>query len=256
MQAVRRAVPARQFDRFKRIYDQPFYVLDAAVDEGGLRFTVSGSMRDAYKMTISRATGLVWCACIDASTACRAHGMVCKHVCFLLYRVLRLEELAFLGVRKLTPSELGAVEARAACVIAAASASASASAAADVGVDGVDGVAVPAAVVLRSWQVDLLCNQLDAGLRISERGGGGGGGGGGARSDFAVVARPPEPSDECPVCYDVLLAAGDGAALDLRGCPDCGRAVHAGCARRWICRAPRATCVYCRSPVWARWDKV
>ena len=64
--------------------------------------------------------------------------------------------------------------------------------------------------------------------------------------DFTVVTRQPEADDECPVCYDLLVTANK----PLRGCPDCGKGLHAECARRWILVSRNKTCVYCRSPVW------
>lgn len=66
--------------------------------------------------------------------------------------------------------------------------------------------------------------------------------------------RVPEPEDECPVCYTALLPeSGDDP---LRGCPDCGQAVHRGCMTRWaLCsNSPSLrSCVMCRSPAWSAW---
>ena len=66
--------------------------------------------------------------------------------------------------------------------------------------------------------------------------------------DFMVVTKQPAADDECPVCYDLLITA----SKPLCGCPDCGKGLHAECAQRWIVVSPNKTCVYCRSPAWAK----
>ena len=71
--------------------------------------------------------------------------------------------------------------------------------------------------------------------------------------DFYEIKREPALDDDCPVCYCALVtttASTTTSATRLMGCPDCGNAVHEGCARRWIAHAKKPTCVYCRSEVW------
>lgn len=67
--------------------------------------------------------------------------------------------------------------------------------------------------------------------------------------------RAPTEEDDCPICYTPLLP--DTESNPLRGCPDCGQAVHLGCMTRWVLYSPSRddnSCVMCRSSVWSAWD--
>ena len=66
-----------------------------------IRFTVSGSQRTNYVVTMM-SSGTMACSCMDAAIHCRRKGIVCKHVCFLLYRVMHCENLDFFGTMKLS----------------------------------------------------------------------------------------------------------------------------------------------------------
>lgn len=236
VQAVSRKVSAAQFARFKKMYHEPFFMLSAssATDSGSgasgssgsiVRFTVSGSAQATYVLTITRA-GEVRCSCKDAIMNCRRIGCVCKHACFVLYRVLKRESLALFddGLR-LSASEMDAIAAEVASgrMLQMQEQEASAGSRID---------------------IEALCVRMARGARVDNT----------THAtnppDFMTVARPPGEGADCPVCYDVL--GGDGGGV--RGCPDCGNAVHRDCIVKWIRNAPRATCVYCRSGVWARYD--
>eukprot|EP00168_Porphyra_purpurea_P012194 TRINITY_DN3170_c0_g1_i1.p1 TRINITY_DN3170_c0_g1~~TRINITY_DN3170_c0_g1_i1.p1 ORF type:complete len:476 (-),score=122.12 TRINITY_DN3170_c0_g1_i1:574-1842(-) len=72
----------------------------------------------------------------------------------------------------------------------------------------------------------------------------------GAAPAVAVLPRVPDPEDDCPICYE---AFGEVASVDdpavvycRRGC---GGGVHADCHKRWKDSSPGPlTCVYCRAP--------
>ena len=98
-----------------------------------------------------------------------------------------------------------------------------------------------AAAAQAASEDDLLCEAFSSKARVRE--------GDAELPDFLAVKRPPEPGDDCPVCYCELVA-GSGT---LVGCPDCGNGLHAECARRWLAHSPAATCVYCRSTVWKKY---
>lgn len=267
MASVRGAVSARQFDRFKRMYCQPFFVLAGEIAADELSFTVSGSEHDAYRLVLGRSTGRIACSCPDACVNCARLGCICKHACFLLYRVLRAVDVSPLSTRRLTPEQFDGLLGRSTQVVERLRTPLSPYNDEDEDEDGEDGsgdgVAAPAATLHGPREIDLLCDALERGAVLHT--GWDRGGVRGAPSSsrgkqakakakaFTHIARPPEPDDECPVCYDALQPA-EG---DLRGCPSCGRAVHARCARRWLAAAaPRAGCVYCRSPAWAEWDQL
>jgi hypothetical protein len=55
-----------------------------------------------------------------------------------------------------------------------------------------------------------------------------------------ALARHIEETDECPVCYDVLLNA-----TPLDSCKTCKNSIHKECLQKWM--QFNRTCVYCRS---------
>jgi hypothetical protein len=70
-----------------------------------------------------------------------------------------------------------------------------------------------------------------------------------------------ETTDECPICYDVLLNEeyshrpksthqGDFKIEMLLSCPDCKNYVHPKCMEKWL--EYNKTCVYCRSDIWTK----
>lgn len=216
--AIREVASSDQFNRFKRIYREPFYVLesDAPCASYAASLLVSGSTpRSSYRVRILRESGRVTCTCMDAAVNCARVRCVCKHACFAAVRVFALDAASvsrwFRSGLRLAPEDVAAIAERAIDTTTPLA-----------GEDAPD--------------IDALCRRLD---RV----------GIGSRVDFSVVSRPPEAGDECPVCYDELKGGGRGAALV--GCPDCGKAVHEGCASRWLAHAARPTCVYCRSPAWS-----
>ena len=267
---VAAAVSPAQLSRFKKIYHEPFFVLSARVSPspdwvgvaagdgqavataaGTVRFGVSGSARAVYTVALA-PDGACACTCMDAAINCRRARCVCKHVCFVLYRVLRLQGTAFFMNANRLPE--GLVADTAASVL-----------------DGRLNVHHDERESIPQGDVDALCEALGRlGRSLPPRASDSASSGVGGTSrrqapapapaqhaqqahaqaqapDFLTVRRAPEPDDECPVCYDLLVGGGGG---ELRGCPDCGRGVHRACIDRWLWAAPRPTCVFCRSRVW------
>jgi hypothetical protein len=66
------------------------------------------------------------------------------------------------------------------------------------------------------------------------------------RSDFLTSKRSLEKV-ECPICFE-LVVEGDGRV----NCPDCENHVHKECMEIWLTR--NNTCVYCRSSKWRYFD--
>lgn len=68
-----------------------------------------------------------------------------------------------------------------------------------------------------------------------------------------VSARPLEPGEPCPVCYDDMTTLGEDAPLLLVHCRwGCGRSVHGRCMRIWMDHQTgkeerELTCPLCRT---------
>jgi hypothetical protein len=227
---VNRLVSRDQYNRFRKIYNEPFYVLDIrpGVGGNGAEVIMSGSKAGSkYKMNVSPdGGGKVTCSCMDAVVNCRRLNCVCKHACFLAIRILRVSNVdvffqrrGVLGMDGLREAERRANSDRL--------------------VENNDEDGRQTRRVTNA-ELDALCSSFSSSVNVKKY-----------ANDFSVVARPPGEGDECPVCYCELLGGPE-----LVGCPDCGNGLHKACAERWLHHAPRRSCVYCRSDCWVSFGVV
>lgn len=240
--AASRAASAAQLSRFKKMYHEPFFLLGTAQATATaaagtcVRFTVSGSSQQLYTVTL-RATGELACSCKDSAINTRRLGCVCKHICFVVFRVLRIDDPAFLQRLRLSPEDVSST-----CVNV---------------LTGVLRVhdherQPPSGPTISAYELDRLCRGITTQTDLRDRSPSSP-----PACDFTTIRRPPTAEDECPVCYMTLLGTPDllGAPPALVGCPDCGNAVHRECIARWLHHAPQPSCVYCRSTVWRTWHQ-
>lgn len=217
-----------QLRRLNRVFSEQFFLLstDTTPPEGDdmalARFLVSSSSGSSSYEVVLRRSGFFHCSCPDARGHCVRHMCVCKHVCFLLVRVLRRLDVGFFdGAPRFRLSSDAIEDVQRKCRDIASHAEAGAIASRVSG----DCAAAP-----RGHATDLL---------------------------FGAPRREPEAGvDECPVCYEALVSLGGDEAHPrgaLVGCPACGNGVHAACMVRWLAHAPVPSCVYCRDTVWRSW---
>ena len=211
-----------QLARFKKLYEDPFYLYEMRATPQSphtvATMTMSGSQQHLYNMVVKRS-GHVTCSCFDSSIH---GGLACKHVCFFVYRVVKLlDNLSFMSLGAngtLSASDLEAVQRHAD------------SRATDWTENGsISGV------IREGDEIDriIMANQTHQTHPVLPR-------------EFVMMERPLTEDSECPVCY----CAFDESNGDFLGCPTCGNPVHTECARRWLAMAPHATCIMCRSNKW------
>ena len=105
--SVKATVTPAQFTRFNKIYHEPFFLLSSSLDNNGtiIRFDISGSTQKPYVVKLD-ANGRMWCNCMDAAVNCAKANCVCKHICFVAFRVIRSEQSAFFANKVLTGAEV------------------------------------------------------------------------------------------------------------------------------------------------------
>lgn len=90
----------QQHKRFVKIFSDKFYVVDwskhgpTSPTETLLTFKISGSQKTVYTITASN-TGRFSCDCLDMLTHCKKNNCVCKHICFVVIKVMRDHDLGF-----------------------------------------------------------------------------------------------------------------------------------------------------------------
>jgi hypothetical protein len=117
MRSVRDRTHAWQFSRFAKMYSEPFILtrvnVSGSVSMGtSIVFHVSDSTQAPYLVKVTSA-GTLTCSCRDASINCRRLGCVCKHACFIVFRVLQIEDETFFDRLRLTEAQLSSAAFRA-----------------------------------------------------------------------------------------------------------------------------------------------
>jgi len=76
--------------RIDKIYDQPIYLLKKNQEDNKFVFEVCGTTKNIYKVQIYKYSKMIYCNCPDAKSYAKQNGVVCKHSCFILLKVLKL----------------------------------------------------------------------------------------------------------------------------------------------------------------------
>ena len=81
---------SRRVERMEDRNNHPMYLLDKDSNSQLYRFHMSGTHQDIYTTEINRLTGEVNCSCPDGVRYRDAQGTICKHLCFILFKVLKV----------------------------------------------------------------------------------------------------------------------------------------------------------------------
>lgn len=81
----------QQLLRFEKINSEDFFLLDKTNDESKLTFKICGSTKNVYETKIYFKSRMIFCNCPDSKSWARKYGVICKHSCFVLFKVLRLK---------------------------------------------------------------------------------------------------------------------------------------------------------------------
>jgi hypothetical protein len=105
--SVKATVTPAQFTRFNKIYHEPFFLLSSSVESNGrtIRFDISGSTQKPYVVKLD-ANGGMRCNCMDAAVNCAKANCVCKHICFVAFRVVRSEQSTFFANKTLNATDV------------------------------------------------------------------------------------------------------------------------------------------------------
>lgn len=219
---------SRRVERMEDRNNHPMYLLDKDSSSNLYRFHMSGTHQDIYTTEINRLTGEVNCSCPDGVRYRDAQGTICKHLCFVLFKVLKVlsylshdrrnvytfhqDTVDFINKNKLvlTRSQL------ATC---------------DVNFSGIDFsnttlIKADLRTVFENIkQKGKGANKVDDGDELK---------------DF-VMKKEVGEDDECPICYADIEIGGDE---ELMSCPSCSNALHKKCMEEWVQRG-KDKCIYC-----------
>ena len=78
--------------RLNKASIESFYLLDNMFDENKFIFDISGSTQNIYKVKLYLKSRSIFCNCPDSKKWCKYYGVICKHCCFVLVKVLNFSE--------------------------------------------------------------------------------------------------------------------------------------------------------------------
>ena len=81
----------QQLLRFEKINSDDFFLLNKCFDDSKLTFNICGSTKNVYETKIYFKSKMIFCNCPDSKSWARKYGVICKHSCFVLFKVLRLK---------------------------------------------------------------------------------------------------------------------------------------------------------------------
>ena len=208
-----------QRKRWQKLYEEEFFLLDTKLQSSTSNkiaiFDISGSKKTIYQVNYYQ-DGTFYCNCPDGKVHCSKKQCVCKHVCFLLIRVLKYMKVDFYGGRKLSTEDHTQL------------------------VEKVQKLNqfVDSGVVNPTLKAKY--EQFKSGASSSstvET----------LVSGMADMSVKSYEGEDCPICFDVL----DSKVGKLEECSTCHNGIHSVCLTKWLESSAHKDCVYCRS-VWNR----
>tara|TARA_R100001163_G_C5053270_1_gene189859 strand:- start:368 stop:1126 length:759 start_codon:yes stop_codon:yes gene_type:complete len=224
----------QQTSRINRVYSQTFYLIDKSKvndndndNDSKFNFVVSGSTANLYTVTLDlkepNLKKLLWCNCPDMRSHAQASGVKCKHCCFVLLKVLKLDRIFLNPINwdDNGPEYLQKLR------------------------DTCNNLTIDSGLTNDQYRqkYDLIMstkisknksNNKNDTTTINTK----------TDSDPIVnrykVTKEFDDDLECPICFDGVTAE------DSFQCPKCTNLVHKDCMKKWLSTGHK-NCVYCRS---------
>ena len=87
LQEMKDSVNYAQYKRLIKIVQDEFYLLETKYED--LTFKICGSTKNVYTIIFDKSEHKFKCNCPDMSSHCVTHNCLCKHIVFVLIRVLK-----------------------------------------------------------------------------------------------------------------------------------------------------------------------
>ncbi|AYV79138.1 MAG: hypothetical protein Faunusvirus3_18 [Faunusvirus sp.] len=79
--------------RYNKIYNEEIYLVNTKFEVTSVakswQFTIAGSTKNIYKVALDTDSKRISCDCPDSTSWARRTNSVCKHCCFVMYRVIK-----------------------------------------------------------------------------------------------------------------------------------------------------------------------
>jgi hypothetical protein len=210
-----------QKNRFFRIFSDNFYLLDILKYPDNTKFFISGSSKNVYTVTIFENKKMT-CNCPDMKSWAKEYDCVCKHCCFILFRVLDIykhyennNQLNFFKDLEFDDDEYNFIESKMLELISKFNPN-----------------------EINSNKNNIINIELIQkynkikDLKIRN-----------GKEKYKVNIGLEVKEDVCPICFLELKNE------EIVKCPCCNNIIHKECMEKWLGMG-KSNCVYCRSDVW------
>jgi hypothetical protein len=79
----------QQIIRLEKLNSEDFYLLSKEKHDNKLVFNICGSTKNIYSVKLYFISKMIYCNCPDSKSWAKKFGVLCKHVCFVLFKVLK-----------------------------------------------------------------------------------------------------------------------------------------------------------------------
>jgi hypothetical protein len=93
-----------QQKRFNKISTEEFYLIGNEQSENDITLLMTGSTKNVYKISLKN-DGFVTCNCPDSETHAKKHKVLCKHLCFLHFKICKSTDVTFYMTKKLSQND-------------------------------------------------------------------------------------------------------------------------------------------------------
>ena len=210
-----------QKSRFLKIYQEKFYLLNVQRYPNNFKIDISGSSKNIYSIFIYDNTKKIKCNCPDMKSWASYKRCICKHCCFLLFKVLKVDNLGDFFNTLIFPNDIYQEIIVKLFVLKNS-------------LDN-ENVTIDSDIMnkdmLKKYNEIMERNEENDDETKKNKYS--------CKNNSNVINK-----DLCPICFvdfgekDVLL-----------DCPSCKKTVHKSCMEKWLSLG-KIQCVYCRSDVW------
>jgi hypothetical protein len=83
----------QQLIRIDKIYNESLYLLNIEIYDNKYEFKICGSTKNIYKINIYKYSKTIFCNCPDGKSYAKKNGVICKHCCFVIMKVLKVPNI-------------------------------------------------------------------------------------------------------------------------------------------------------------------
>ena len=209
-----------QKSRFFKIFQEDFFLLNIEKFPNNFKVDISGSSKNIYSITLFENTKKIKCNCPDMKSWASYNKCICKHSCFLLFKVLKLKDLGdFFNNLQFNNNIFDNIIIELFNLLNR--------------LNNIDNTDINLFEGITNKELlEKYKKIINKKKEIKEE----------KKDKYA--SKKENKNDMCSICFNDFEEKEE-----LLDCPKCKQTIHKLCMEKWLSLG-KSTCVYCRSDVW------